>query len=220
MLIFTTWWWGTKFSIDDVAKLAAGLKRNLRQPHRLVVVSDRLGDDFVRIPDLNLTSVKGCFARLRVFDPAWQQSIGVRDNDRLVCIDLDTVLTGSLDEALDRAEPFVIMQGGNASNPCPYNGALFMLWAGSYPDVWGSFSLDAAAKVPHCSFPDDQSWLAHKLPNAPGWKVGPETGLYVYRKPGWPKGSDALPGDARLVTFVNRTPRELAHLDWVREHWR
>jgi len=211
--------WGSKFSEDDVARLRAGLKRHVRQSHRFVVVTDRIGDEFVAIPDLYLTKAKGCFARLRVFDPEWQRSIGVNEGDRLVCIDLDTVVTGSLDDTFDRPEPFVIMQGGNATNPCPYNGALILLRAGTHPNVWRDFSLEAAAKVPFYSFPDDQAWLAHKVPDAPGWETGPGTGIYVYRKPGWPTGSDALPAGARLVTFINRTPRELMHLDWIQQHW-
>lgn len=248
MLTIVTWLWGNKFSWSDVLKLASGIRRNLKQSHVFICFTEErriLGVvkqgrqevevDGVRVDDIRdwrLLSEKGCFARLRIFDPQWQAEIqrchvssGI---DRLVCVDLDTVITGPLDPLFDRPEPFVIMQHGNASNPCPYNGALMMLRAGAYPEVWNDFSLEAASKIPFYEFPDDQGWLWHKIPNAAGWKCGVESGVFVFHKPGWPgwkstrdsTPNDALPQGARLVTFSGwRNPKRFSHLDWVKEHW-
>jgi hypothetical protein len=223
MLTVCTWLWGQKFAVDDVAKLAAGVRRHLRQPHRFVCFSDRRfeldGVEDGILPNIELTKVRGCFVRLRMFDPSWQMAWF---SGRIVSVDLDTVITGPLDPLFDRDEPFVIMQGANSANPCPFNGALQMLRAGYRPDVWSDFSLDAAAKVPFHSFPDDQGWLHAKIPDAAGWKVGPEHGVYVYQKRGWPggKATSELPEGARLVTFINKHPGDVAHLGWVKEHWR
>jgi hypothetical protein len=229
MLTVSTWLWGDKFGIEDVAKLAAGVQRHLTQAHRFVCFSDRAfkldGVEHGVLSDPWLTQIPGCYARLRMFDPLWQDAWFA---DRLVNIDLDTVITGPLDPLFDRREPFVIMQGGNASNPCPYNGALMMLRRGAHPQVWTEFSVEAASKVPFYEFPDDQGWLWHKSPDAAGWKCGPESGVYVFRKPGWPgyrrigEGlpDDSLPRGARLVTFSGwRNPRKFQHLDWVRRNW-
>jgi hypothetical protein len=224
MITICTWLWGNKFDVYDVLKLVAGVRRNLAQPHNFLCLSDRfhdiIGIDCGPIPDEDLTKTKGCFARLRMFDPEWQEAWMI--GDRLVCIDLDTVITGKLDPLFDRPEPFVIMQGGNAANPCPYNGALMMLRAGAHPEIWSDFSVEKAATIPHYEFPDDQGWIHHKVPDAPGWRTGHETGVYVFGKPGWPTGAgEDLPTDARLVTFNGaRTPKKFHHLRWVREHWR
>jgi hypothetical protein len=234
-LTVCTWLWGTKFGPEDVAKLAAGVKRNLRQPHRFICVTDReeffnagiwsqaIGADILATPmwSRGLTKVKGCFARLEMFNPEWQQEIGVKSGDRIVLVDLDSVITGQLDPLFDRPESFLIMQKGNASNPCPFNGALQMLRAGAHPEVWADFSLEAAAKTAHYEFPDDQGWLWHKLPNAAGWVCGQESGVYVYQKRGWPGGkvNIKLPDGARLVTFINKTPEAVGHLDWVKDNW-
>lgn len=233
MLVISTWLWGSKFCADDVVKLAAGVKRHLKQPHRFLCI----GDDIRRLPrdmgatviwadDVPLTEQKGCYARLRMFDPAWQRYLGIED--RVVNIDLDTIITGPLDPLFDRPEPFVIMQKGNASNPCPFNGALMMIRSGAHPEVWSDFSVEAASKVAFYEFPDDQGWIWHKMPNAAGWKCGPESGVYVFRKPGWPsfdrkmaRGGDELPEGARLVTFSGgRSPLKYKSLPWVQEHWR
>lgn len=234
MLTVVTWLWGDKFGPDDVAKLAAGVRRHLNQDYRFVCVTDheeyfsagiwsqRISGEVISTPiwDRDLLSTKGCFARLRMFDPGWQEELCV--DDRIVNIDLDTVITGPLDPLFDRPEPFVIMQGANAVNPCPFNGALQLLRAGAHPEVWSDFSLEKAKAVPFYEFPDDQGWLHHKLPGAAGWRVGPEHGIYVYQKPGWPggKAETKLPAGARLVTFINKTPKDVLHLDWVRENYR
>lgn len=231
-LLITTWLWGDKFGPTDVAKLAAGVRRHLTQPHRFLCFAenaDGLTVETVEIRDKHLLQVPGCYARLRMFDPQFQRNIALIEGDRLVNIDLDTVITGELDPPFNRIEPFVIMQGGNAANPCPYNGALMMLRAGAHPEVWTDFSIEAAARVPFYEFPDDQGWLWHKVPNAAGWKCGIESGVFVFHKPGWPGwekgtgkiGNDRLPAGARLVTFSGwRSPKRFEHLGWVRENWR
>ena len=153
-----------------------------------------------------------------MFDPAWQAEHGI--TGRLVCMDLDMIITGPLDELFDRPEPFAILQGANAANPCPYNGSLMQLRAGAHPEVWSEFNLEAARAAPFYEFPDDQGWLAHKVPNAAGWRAGPESGAYAFQKPGWPRG-EALPRNARVVAFPGwRDPIGFQHLPWVQEHWR
>ena len=224
MLHVRTWKWGNKYKPEDVRKVAAGLRRHMSELYRFKVVTDDTNglDDIETepIPDPELTVPLGCFARLRMFDPEWQMSSGILAGDRVVCIDLDLVITGPLYPLFYRPETFLILQGANSSNPCPYNGSVWMLRAGHRPDVWRDFSLEAAAKVPYFEFPDDQGWFAHKIPGAIGWKVGSRSGIYAFQKPGWPKGFD-LPKDARLVVFPGwRSPEQFKHLPWIKHHWR
>lgn len=211
-LIVGTWLWGTKYPPAYVERLREGVARNLHQPHRFEVFRPLAEDRY-------LTDIKGCFARLRAFDPEWQRTHGINHGDRLVCLDLDLIVTGGLDTIFNRQESFVILQGANAANPCPYNGSVWMLRAGEHSEVWSDFSLDAAGNAPFYEFPDDQAWFAHKLPDAAGWKAGPDSGVYAFKKPGWPKGDD-LPADARIVAFPgHRDPSQFEHLPWVRKHW-
>lgn len=211
-LIVSTWLWGDKYGPDHVARLARGVRKHLCQEHRFCV--------FNPYPqDVALTQMPGCFARLRMFDRQWQKVHGLKEGDRLVGMDLDTVITGPLDSLFDRDEPFVILQGANAANPCPFNGSLQMLRAGAHQEVWSDFSLEAAKTMPFYEFPDDQGWLWHKLPDAAGWKAGPDSGVYAFQKPGWPRG-EALPADARLVVFPGwRDPSKFTHLPWVKDNW-
>lgn len=237
MLTVCTWLWqgkpGTphKYGIDDVLKLHAGVRRHLSRPHVFVcftnisfvggTIEQWYGVDMkfsgIKEEDYPLLAIQGCFARLRMFDPDWQIEHNI--TDRLVCIDLDTVVTGPLDPLFDRPEPFVILKGANSHNPNPMNGSLMMLRPGAHPEVWSDFSLEAASKIQKFEFPDDQGWLWHKLPTAAGWKCGPESGVWSFQKTSWPKG-EALPAGARMVVFPGwRSPQKFKHLPWIKNHW-
>jgi hypothetical protein len=223
VLTVATWRWGDKYDSSYVDKVARGFKRYYREPHRFVCLSDDPraqwnGVETLPISDPKLLQFQGCFARLRMFDPAWQAKNGI--TERLVCIDLDVVITGPLDPLFDRTESFVILQGANAVNPCPYNGSLWMLRAGAHGNVWADFSMNEARKIPFFQFPDDQGWMWQKIPNAAGWRVGNESGVYAFRKPGW-QPNDRLPSNARVVCFPgSRDPKRYAHLPWIIQHWR
>lgn len=229
MLTICTFLWGVKYGPQDVIKLARGVARHLKQPHNFICIADErnrtsaLAHEVELHPlrDPDLCSVKGCFARLRLFDPEFQRGLLDKAADgRIGCMDLDCVVTGPLDPLFNRPEKFVILQGANAVNPCPFNGSLWMLRKDAHPEVWSDFSLDEAAKIPFHEFPDDQGWFWQKIPNAAGWNVGPQSGVYAFQKPQWPDGSIDLPDDARLVVFPGwRAPSKYTHLEWVKQNW-
>jgi len=224
MLVVCTFLWGDKYSPAYVERLAAGVRRNLRQPHRFLCMTERErsvtfseGIERHAIKDPELIG-RGCFPRLRLFDGGWQKNRDIGPDDRIVSVDIDNVVVGSLDAVFERSENFVILQGVNSSNPCPFNASVFMLKPGTNEHVWQDFSLEAAAKVPFDSFPDDQAWLAEMIPGAGAWT--PEAdGVYAFQKPGWPKGEN-IPTNARLVCFPgHRDPSKFLRLDWVHDNW-
>jgi hypothetical protein len=242
MLAMITYLWGDKYGPDDVRKLARGVARHLQQPYTFVVVTDQPqafeedeGIQAVSISDRDrhLTQMKGCFVRLELFDAGFQLLPEFNNCERFACIDLDSVVTGPLDPLFNRPERFVILQGANASNPCPYNGSLWMVRRFAYQDVYADFTIEKAQKIKFYEFPDDQGWMHHKIPHAAGWHVGSRSGVYAFMKPGWPtvkvedigdgragKQTDELPGDARLVVFPGwRSPKAFDHLPWVKENW-
>lgn len=221
-----TWLWGDKYDVDYVNRLAEGVRRHLTIGHHFICFVDRprrLPKEIIQIeiPYLHLTEIKGCFTRLCLFDPTFQSKIGMLQGDKIACIDLDVIITGNLDTIFSRKEPFVILQGANSDNPCPYNGSVWMLEKDYRPDVWEDFSIEAASQIPFYSFPDDQGWFAHKMPNAAGWKVGAESGIYALGKPGWlPNSMNDLPKGAKIVAFPGwRDPKKFMHLTWVKENW-
>ncbi|WP_036052188.1 hypothetical protein [Bradyrhizobium sp. URHD0069] len=222
MLNICTWLWGSSYGEHYVRRLAAGVHRNLNEAHRFIAFTDSPqhlpGIEQYQIPDIRLTAVKGCFVRLQLFDPEWQNKLGIAPGDRVVNLDLDLVVTGPLDPLFDRKDDFTILQGVNSSNPCPFNGSVWSLKAGYRPDIWSDFSLDAARAVPFDKFPDDQAWFAAKMPDAAAFTSA--DGVYAFKKRGWPDG-DALPSGARIVAFPGwRDPSKFEALPWVKENWR
>jgi hypothetical protein len=223
-LVVTTWIWGGAYDESYVQRLARAIRRNLPEPHRFLCITDKPrplpGIEQAPIPDSELTIMKGCFARIRLFETDWQRRLGIKEGSRILNLDLDLIVTGPIGGLLRRDDDFTILQGVNASNPCPYNGSVWMLRAGARRDVWDDFSLDNYIKlgVPFDSYPDDQGWFAYKMPDAGAFR--PSDGVYAFQKPGWPSGV-ALPHDAKIVAFPGwRDPAKFQHVPWIKEHWR
>ena len=93
-LTVVTYLWGEKYSLDDVRKLEAGLRRGMKEPYRFAVVTDNV-DRAPDLPmweipqeDIPLTKMQGCFARLRLFDPEWLAGHGIAEGERIVSLDL------------------------------------------------------------------------------------------------------------------------------------
>lgn len=209
-LVVTTWIWGKKYSGTYIAKLQHAVRKHLRQLHRFVVLNVYAGDEWL---------LDGCLARMRLFDPGFHELYGIKRGDRVVVLDLDLVVTGALDPLFDRDEELVILAGANAANPCPFNASVLMMRAGENADLWFDLNADVIQTIPKYEFADDQGWIHFKRPSAATWQVGPSSGIYAFKKPGWPPGDD-LPADARIVCFPgHRDPAQFTHLPWVRKHW-
>ena len=219
-LTICTFLWGNKYDCDDVLKLRAGLQRHLKVEYRFLCLTDHkempADIEHYAIEDPELLNAKGCFARLRLFDINWQKAKKI--TGKIISLDLDVVITGTLDRIFDRNESFVILCGANAVNPCPYNGSVFMFDSGTHCNLWTEFSLAKAQTIPYYDFPDDQGWFWHVLPNAATWPCGSSFGIYAFQKPGWP---GSLPADAKMVVFPGwRSPKQFRHLAWIKDNWK
>jgi len=223
-LTVVTYLWGARYSVDYVNRLGEGLRRHMDVPYRFVCLTDYARtfggtvDYQDRIRDLELTKIRGCFTRLRLFDPQYQRSIGIAPGDRVLVLDLDLVIVGKLSPLVLRPEPFIILQGvNNPRHPCPYTGSVWATMGGLRPDVWWDFSLEAAAMLPKYEFSDDQGWMHHKMPNAGAYTD--RDGVYAFGKGPWPKGHD-LPPNARIVAFPgSKDPKLFTHLPWLKNAW-
>jgi hypothetical protein len=209
-LTVVTWMWGTKYAGHYISRLEFGVRRNLKAPYRFLVLRPFAGDMWL---------LDGCLCRMRLFDPDFQAMYHIKPGERVVSFDLDIIVTGRLEPLFDRDESLVILAGANAANPCPFNGSVYMMRAGENTDLWTDLNADILQTIPRYEFPDDQGWIHFKRPDAATWQAGPASGIYAFRKPGWPP-SDELPADARLVCFPgHRDPSQFAHLPWIKQHW-
>jgi hypothetical protein len=264
VITVVTWIWhdpghggGRRFEPGHVNVLARMLARHMGVPHKLVCFAD-VTDGFSSEIEVRPTPPEAAqAARLRspegsrfpsCYRRLWAFSAAAREiGDRLLVIDVDLVVTGSLAHLFDRPEPFIgwrpRMTWGGRDRVA---GGMYLLTAGAHLEVWEEFGEMGVLLARRAGYRgSDQAWMSYKLgATAATWPEG--SGLYSIRDLG--NGRLPLPADARLVQFngpmkpwqavgdrvtlpplerqfVERQPRLAAqaispNLGWVRRHWR
>ena len=135
---------------------------------------------------------------------------------RIINIDIDTIITGPLDNLFDRGEDFVILQKINTTNPNPYNGSLWMVKARTRHDAWADFNVDRWKALPRHAKLSDQDWLRFKFPNLARLV---QIRVYTDSKKGLDSADVNLMPDAKIVTFPGRDPGWYTDVGWVKKHW-
>ena len=132
-----------------------------------------------------------CYNRLRLFSP-WAQHFG----DRLISIDLDTIILGDITDLFDD-QLFKV----NAGFAAPYNGAMWQVRPGEVKDLWAMLDR-SSVRVARRSrneqgcrwIGSDQVFMSQYLPGATTW--GPEDGVYHHTR------TKVVPDDCRMLFFA------------------
>lgn len=234
MITVLVWKWGDKYRPEHLERLRSMLKRHLRQKHRIVCLTDRAGSvpagiEAARLPPHFPGSRMKCMRRLWIYSPKVSQF-----GDRVLQLDLDLVLTGSIDALVDRPEPFVIWKSdSNVVHGYGYNPSVLLITPGARADIWDQYSADpyrVMAKTDAAGWwvkvNSDQAVMSYLLAgqDVPCWTSA--DGIYAYRVIAGKRGQrgKTLPENARIVSFHGpRDPSspELQELSpWLAEHWR
>jgi hypothetical protein len=235
-----TYWWTPQgqaasgyhqYSPDDVRLLQRMVSRHMTAPHEFVVITDRpelfADDEHIRAGQIDWAKhVPGtCFVRLMTFSPAAREVIG----ERVLQIDLDTVIVGSLDDLVARTEDLVMWRNParipydapvKAGRPY-YNTSILLHRTGTLPELWSGFN------PARPMFRDDQWYLSDALGPDVAYFDGARDGIYRLAREDTP-GSGVvafLPENARIVTFPGSegkptSPRILEENPWIAEHRR
>jgi hypothetical protein len=235
-LVIATYWWspdaGSKFipyTAENVRELQRAVARNLTVPHEFAVITDQpdLFNDDKDIRAITLlrdTHVpKTCFARLMTFHPKGREIIG----ERVLQIDLDTLICGNIDHLVSREEDLVLWRNPALHPSKPgrsrYNTSILLHKCGTMPELWHAFLELGKARIPA---KDDQWYLSDALgPDMPYFD-GERDGVYrVAPSPTDTRGgiSGALPANACVVTFPGSNGKwTLPHIadanPWIKEH--
>lgn len=235
-LVIACYWWepdpGSKFAAPytpyDVRRLQKMVARHLTVPHRFVCITDqkhRFDDDtdIHAIPIDWATHKPGtCFVRLMTFHPEGRTLFGA---DRILQLDLDTLIVGNIDHLVSRPEPVVLWKNPTWRPERPgrslYNTSVLFHRCGTMPRVWEVF-LAADKRVPA---KDDQWYLSALLGSTAPTFDGEHDGVYRLARDDTPgSGVDgALPNNACIVTFPGSEgkpdrPEILARNPWIAEH--
>jgi len=226
------WWWrgapspkrGADYAVEHVARLASGVRRHIRQPHRMYCVTDRPEDverfapGVVAVPLPELTPV-AAYAHLRKLW-IWSPAAHARFGSRVLMLDLDVVVVGDLDASLVGPYRFYLQREARPPRPWILNTSALWLDAGApRATVWGPFKRDARAA--HRAAKDagyvgsDQAVAAHLLRHhdVPVWTA--RDGFY-----GAKSAAHGLPPGARLIAFYGPTDPSTTSAPWVAEHWK
>lgn len=216
------------YTAEHVNRLYNMVQRHLKTPHKFICVTDdpaglssgitpvQLWADYAEIKQVN-AGKPSCYRRLRAFASDAAAILG----ERFVSIDLDCVIVNDITPLFNRAEDFVICAGG-AENTY-YNGALWMLTAGSKVKVWEDFH-EFVPELTHelRLIGSDQAWLSYILgPGEATWT--PDDGIYNFKRHIQHR-DQRLPDNARIVFFNGLEtkpwmPHIQKHNPWIKEHW-
>jgi hypothetical protein len=212
------------------------LRRNLgTTPHRIVCVTDNdagiyecetahLWNDFNDIPNASGQHLPSCYRRLKLYDRTTQHSIGIDKGDRIVGIDLDTLICGDIRSTFQTEGLYVGWHLKNWQQKWVFNGSLQMFTAGTLQEIWSDFDPSSSPKEAlKAGFRgSDQAWLSYKLCEREG-----VVGL------GWPLVSSyplqnriqgVLKHETRLIFFHGSEkpwdPNPMFHTPWIKRYWR
>lgn len=215
---------------ETVNVLRAMVARHYGLPHRFICVTDDPAgidprveivppwDDFASLPSPHGEKQPSCYRRLRMFHP----EIGKVFGPRFVSLDLDVVITGSLESVWNRPEDFVCWGDTNPQPGSHYNCSMVLMTAGCRPQVWTDFDPTSSPRlaVKAKSFGSDQGWVSYRLgPGEAKWTR--KDGVYSFRNDLKPRGG-ALPADAKVVIWHGRFDPwmpEAKRYGWVNDHY-
>lgn len=233
MLTVVIWKWGKKFTAGHVVKMQSMLSRHLSVPHRIVCITDRPQDlppgmTPAKMPPVLDWDVKG-LRRMWLYSAA-----AGKLGDRLLQLDLDVILTDSIDPIVNRPEPFVIWKSeSNFKDKWAYNATVMLITPGAKDDVWRRWSAnprvvfaeaDADGWAPRVN--SDQAIACYLMQDQEVAVWTQDDGIFAYRVFAGKHGDrgQVLPAGARIVSFHGpRDPSvpDLQHKSpWILEHWR
>lgn len=188
-LVVCTYWWqpdeGSKFSVpygtDDVRRLQQMVAKNLTIPHQFACITDQ-PELFDGDPDIHAiaidktTHVPGtCYVRLMTFHPEGREMIG----DKVLQLDLDTLIVGNIDHLVSREEDLVLWRNPTLHPKRPgrslYNTSILLHRCGTRSELWRAFLELGKANIPA---KDDQWYLADALGTDVPYFDGARDGVY------------------------------------------
>lgn len=180
---------GNKYPFTYVEKLYRGLQRNLTKPFEFQIITE--------------SKYPGWWGKIEIFNPA----------ERIVFLDLDTVIVGNCDFLFEYQGPFAILR--DFYRPNGYGSAVMSIEAGYGKHVVESF--EANSKSIMEKFHGDQNWIEQQVSDAVLWQDIYPGKIKSFKADNLESG----PKGASIVCFHGiPRPYDVAHLPWMIEHWR
>lgn len=193
---------------EYVRKLKDAVARHLSEPHVFRVYTDSLLRHWpsLQVTGLEITEIKplaggSWWNKLHLFSP-----IAFQPGDRVLYLDLDTIIVGSLDSLARASGILHLGKWGWTKNDF---GSGVMAWRhGEHAEIWERFT----PKVP-TKYRGDQDWLTH----LGGWAALPDGVCVSYRYHCQKLGKP--PEGAAVVCFHGVPKPHQVTEQWATESW-
>lgn len=217
--------WGTKYGTEYVNNLYAACKRNTTLPFNFhCFTEDSIGiNKDVIIHPLKVKGIDGWWNKLYLF------SKEIDIDGRVLFIDLDTLITGNIDELLSIKEGFVMIKDFFYPMQNNHGSGLMSFETKQNPEIWNSFIADPKTAVQSLHPHGDQKWIVQFVDKVTLWQdILPEqvVSFKIHCRGG-------LPNNARVVCYHGKpsvpesiTTAFLGHgfqvpaSPWVANYWK
>jgi hypothetical protein len=199
MITFVLWKWRDKkfretYTAAHVNAMAEMIGRRVSLPHRIVCVTDDpvglaggVGTFPLWTDCSSLRNASGphllpsCYRRLKIFDGATTDAMGIARGERVVSLDLDAVIVSdAFGQLFEREETFVGWGVPGHRHLLVFNGSMFMHRAGSCEKLWTDFDPHTSPRlaVSRGFLGSDQAWLSLRMLGRP------DVGIWTSRQHG------------------------------------
>lgn len=226
--------WGVKFGPEYVNKLYNSISRNISKPFKFHCFTDNSAElnSNVIVHKLPYDNLSGWWNKLYLFS----NEIPFNKNDKILFVDLDTVITGNIDDIVNvdctnlvvLRDFYTGLEKSVVGNDNVGSG-LMMWFHGDYSFIWDKFIKDPEEAISLMKPHGDQKWIQHCLSTRTYWQdVLPNqvVSFKVHCKEG-------LPDNARIICYhgkpsipesiTNYTKDWIWNLTpamWIQEYWK
>lgn len=160
----------------DIRAWNKAVEKNLTVPHRRVCITHRpdLIDFMETVPIDTEKHVPGtCAVKLMTYHPNIAEYLG----ERILVMDVDCVVTGNMDELVNRTEDLVLWKNPNYEEGGRrgfFQGSMQLLIAGCRQQLWEDFDPKSTPRMVNRRFGGmEQAWISERLNTSypePGWE--------------------------------------------------
>lgn len=234
--------WGTRYGAEFVNRLYSTVQRQTSRPTRLVCFTD---DGAGVHPDVQIEDIPHINLPEDLLSPPWRKlamwvyPLADLEGDALF-LDLDLVITGSLDDFFDY-EPgrFVGIENWTQPGQNIANTSVFRFPVGKYTHIYDEFHKDPQRWID--KYVIEQVYISREIDDMAFWPAAWCVSFKHSLMPKWPIRffkSTPLPADTRIVAFTGKPDQDEAirgewpapwykkvykyikPTPWIAEHWK